>query len=64
MNIGCDFVDPSSTNIESYTMLVVPPLYAASDELLERLNRFVENGGHIVYAFRSGFSHNLYRLPA
>ena len=56
MNLGCDFVDPSNTNIENYTMLIVPPLYAASDELLERLNRFVENGGHIVYALRSGFS--------
>ncbi|MDF2614666.1 MAG: beta-galactosidase [Clostridia bacterium] len=56
MNIGCDFVDPSNTHIEDYTMLVVPPLYAASDSLLERLNCFVENGGHIVYAFRSGFA--------
>ena len=55
MNIGCDFVDPTSINIENYTMLLVPPLYAASDELLKRLNKFVENGGHIVYAFRSGF---------
>ncbi len=56
MNIGCDFVDPSSTDIEKYTLLVVPPLYAASDELLNRLNTFARNGGHIVYAFRSGFS--------
>jgi beta-galactosidase len=56
MNIGCDFVDPSCTNLENYTMLVVPSLYAASDTLLNRLNRFVEHGGHIVYAFRSGFS--------
>lgn len=56
MNIGCDFVDPSSTNIEDYKMLVVPPLYAAPDSLLHRLNRFAWNGGHIVYALRSGFS--------
>ncbi|MCM8712043.1 beta-galactosidase [Clostridium sp. SYSU_GA19001] len=56
MNIGCDFVDPSSDNLEEYIMLVVPPLYAVSDSLLYRLNRFVENGGHVVYAFRSGFS--------
>ncbi len=56
MNLGCDFVDPSSANIEKYTLLLVPPLYAASDELLLRLNKFVENGGHIIYALRSGFS--------
>jgi beta-galactosidase len=56
MNIGCDFVDPSSDNLEDYTMLIVPPLYAAPDNLLNRLNAFAQNGGHIVYAFRSGFS--------
>jgi beta-galactosidase len=56
MNIGCDFVDPSSTNIQNYSLLIVPSLYAASDTLLETLNRFVEKGGHIVYSFRSGFS--------
>ncbi|OPJ63375.1 beta-galactosidase [Clostridium oryzae] len=56
MNVDCDFIDPSSENIEKYSLIVVPPLYAASDELLLRLNKFVENGGHIVYGFRSGFS--------
>jgi beta-galactosidase len=56
MNVGVDFVDPASANIESYKLLVVPALYAAPDSLLERLNRFVKNGGHIVYTFKSGFS--------
>lgn len=56
MNVGVDFVDPSSTNIEDYKLLIVPALYAAPDSLLERLNRFVKNGGHIVYTFKSGFS--------
>ena len=56
MNIGCDFVDSSSDNMEDYSMLVIPPLYATSDDLLHRLNNYVKNGGHIVYAFRSGFS--------
>jgi beta-galactosidase len=60
MNVGVDFVDPTSTNIENYKLLVVPALYAAPDSLLERLNRFVKNGGHIVYTFKSGFSdHNV-----
>src|SRR4051812_33500349 len=56
MNVGVDFVDPSSNNIEDYKLLVVPALYAAPDSLLQRLNRFVHNGGHIVYTFKSGFS--------
>ncbi|WP_222940431.1 beta-galactosidase [Hymenobacter sp. BT491] len=55
-NVGCDFVDPSSTNLESYKLLIVPALYAAPNSLLERLNRFVQNGGHVVYTYKSGFS--------
>lgn len=56
MNVSVDFVDPTSTNIENYKLLIVPALYAAPDSLLERLNRFVQRGGHIVYTFKSGFS--------
>ena len=56
MNVGVDFVDPSSTTLEKYKVLVVPLLYAAPDALLQRLNQFVKNGGQIVYTFKSGFS--------
>jgi beta-galactosidase len=56
MNIGCDFVYPSSDNLENYTLLIVPALYSASDILLDRLNAFVKSGGHIVYSFKSGFT--------
>lgn len=63
MNVGVDFIDPSSTQIEKYKLIVVPALYAAPDSLLVRLNNFVKNGGHIVYTFKSGFSdeHNKVR---
>ena len=56
MNVGVDLIDPSSTNIEDYKLLIIPALYAAPDYLLERLNRYVKNGGNIVYTFKSGFS--------
>ncbi|RZK23227.1 MAG: beta-galactosidase [Hymenobacter sp.] len=55
-NVGCDFVDPSSTNLERYSLLIVPALYAAPTSLLERLNQYVQRGGHIVYTYKSGFS--------
>lgn len=57
-NISCDFIDSSCSEQElaEYKLVIVPPLYAASGELLTRLNQFVENGGHVVYGFRSGFS--------
>ncbi len=56
MNIACDFVFPTSDNFEDYDLLLVPALYSAPDSLLERLNQYVEQGGHIVYTFKSGFT--------
>ena len=56
MNVGVDFVDPSSASLDQYALIVVPALYAAPDALLQRLNQFVRNGGHVVYTFKSGFS--------
>lgn len=56
MNVGVDFIDPSSLNIEKYKLIIVPALYAAPDSLLQKLNAYVKNGGHIIYTFKSGFS--------
>jgi beta-galactosidase len=56
LNVGVDFVDPTSKNIEDYALIIVPALYAAPDSLLQRLNNYVKNGGHIVYTYKSGFS--------
>ncbi len=63
LNVGVDFVDPSSPGLTDYDLLVVPALYAAPDQLLHRLNHYVKNGGHIVYSFKSGFAneHNKVR---
>jgi beta-galactosidase len=54
-NVGVDFVFPESTNLSDYKVIVVPPLYIASDVVLARLSDFVKNGGHLVVAFKSGF---------
>lgn len=56
MNIGCDLIDPSVESYKGYDVIVVPALYAASDALLERLNQFAQDGGHVVYSFKSGFA--------
>jgi len=55
-NVGVDFVFPETTDLSKYRLVVVPPLYVASDELLSRLVDFVRNGGHLVIAFKSGFT--------
>jgi beta-galactosidase len=54
-NVGVDFVFPESTSLSDYKVIVVPPLYVASDALLVRLADFVKNGGRLVVAFKSGF---------
>ncbi|KRG15715.1 beta-galactosidase [Virgibacillus soli] len=56
MNVSCDIVSPTSDDLGKYSILFVPALYSAPDSLLERLNDFVKNGGHIVYTFKSGFT--------
>ncbi|WP_324673530.1 beta-galactosidase [Hymenobacter sp. GOD-10R] len=55
-NVGCDFVDPSSPDLDKYSLVIVPMLYAAPTSLLERLNQYVQKGGHLVCTYRSGFS--------
>jgi beta-galactosidase len=56
MNVEVDFVTPQTADLSRYQVLLVPPLYAASDETLERIARFVQNGGHAIVAFKSGFA--------
>lgn len=56
LKCGVDFVFPESTNLSDYKVVVVPPLYVASDEVLNRLAEYVRGGGHLVMAFKSGFT--------
>jgi beta-galactosidase len=56
MNVGVDLIDPSSSGLEKYKLIIVPALYAAPDALLNNLNAYARNGGHVLYTFRSGFS--------
>ena len=55
LNVGVDFIFPDSTTLSDYKVIVVPPLYIASDDLLNRLAGYVHQGGHLVTAFKSGF---------
>ena len=56
MNVECDFIWPESENLEQYKAIVVPALYAAPDELLIRLNQYVENGGTLIASFKTAFA--------
>ena len=56
MNIECDFVWPESENFDEYKAIFVPALYAAPDELLEKLKQYTANGGTLVATFKTAFA--------
>ncbi|MGA3028017.1 MAG: beta-galactosidase [Bryobacteraceae bacterium] len=55
LNVGVDFVFPDTVDLSPYRVVVVPPLYVASDALLRRLVDYVRGGGRLVLTFKSGF---------
>lgn len=56
INVEVDIIHSETDNLADYSLIIVPCLYVASDELLERLNQYVYNGGHAVFTFKSGFT--------
>jgi beta-galactosidase len=56
LNAGVDFVFPRSTSLGEYKVLLVPPLYVADDELLQRISDYVRSGGHVLMSLKSGFA--------
>ena len=56
LNIGVDFVLPTTQDFSAYKLLIVPALYIADDALLQRISDYVKNGGHVVMTFKSGFA--------
>ena len=56
MNIECDFIWPESENLDQYKAIIVPALYAPPDEILIRLNQYVENGGTLIASFKTAFA--------
>jgi len=56
LNVGSDFVFPTTKDFSAYKLLIVPALYIADDALLERIAEYVKHGGHVVMTFKSGFA--------
>jgi beta-galactosidase len=49
--IPCD----GEWDFSQYKMLVIPPLYVATDELLAKIDKFVYDGGSVVMFYKSGY---------
>jgi beta-galactosidase len=56
LNVGTDFVLPTTQDFSKYKLLIVPALYISDDALLQRLSDYVKNGGRVVMTFKSGFA--------
>ena len=56
LNVECDFLWPESENFGDYDLLIVPALYAASEDLLQRIDRYVAEGGHLFTTFKTAFT--------
>jgi beta-galactosidase len=56
LNVEPDFVPAEDANLSRYKVLLVPPLYSASDAELRQISDYVKNGGQVVMAFKSGFT--------
>ena len=56
MNIETDIVHCDKvSDFSEYKMLIIPPLYIATDELLEKIDAFVKNGGKVIMMYKSGY---------
>ncbi|MCR5415766.1 MAG: beta-galactosidase [Pseudobutyrivibrio sp.] len=57
-NIECDVIDVACLveRVRNYDMIVTPALYCATDETIDALKTFVENGGVLVSSFKSFFA--------
>lgn len=56
LNVEPDFVQAGEPNLSHYKVLLVPPLYSASDSVLQQISNYVNNGGQVLMAFKSGFT--------
>jgi beta-galactosidase len=56
LNVEPDYVQAGDPNLSRYSVLLVPPLYSASDQVLDMISNYVKNGGQAVMAFKSGFT--------
>jgi beta-galactosidase len=55
-NIETDIIPCDQwSDFSQYKLLLVPPLYVATDELLEKIAAFVSDGGQVVMLYKSGY---------
>ncbi len=60
LNIGADFIYgdslPEDADLNKYSLICVPALYAAPEKLLRQLLSYEEKGGTLLATFKTGFA--------
>ena len=56
LNVEYDVIPDTARDFSSYDLLVLPCLYAATDELLGAVDRYVARGGHLIATFKTAFA--------
>jgi beta-galactosidase len=56
LDVGADFVFAEEPDFAGRDVVLVPPLYVASDALLGKIAAFAKAGGHVLLTFKSGFT--------
>ena len=64
LNVECDLIWPETENLEDYKLILIPALYAAPQELLERIDAYVKKGGHILATFKTAFTNENLKVYA
>lgn len=57
MNLETDFIYKED-DFNSYNLLIIPALYSADNDLINKIREYVENGGHVIMTFKSCFADN------
>lgn len=52
--ISCDVIE-SCHDLDKYDLVIAPALYLASDETVDKLEKFVKNGGTLVSTYLTGW---------
>ena len=56
LNAECDIINSKEMDLSRYSVIFVPAMYSASEEVLNRLKSYVEEGGCLVGTFKTGFT--------
>ena len=56
LNVEYDVLSDGSRDLSAYDLVILPCLYAASQDLLRAVDGYVKAGGHLLATFRTGFA--------